>query len=361
MRSRSIRHLGTVLTIGSLLAGGLLVQSAAQASSAPAPLTDPVQASSLAAELGVDRTGGTYYDDSGKLVVAVTDQATADAVREAGGTPQLVKYSTATLTSIQAELDKLAGIPNTSWGVDPSNNQVTVEIHDGVSTADRAKIETVAAQHGDAVQIDKLPGKLEDAAYEMRGGIGISSSTKLCSAGFNVQNNAGSKFLLTAGHCVTGGNTSWNRYYGNVPLGVVTHSAYEGRDYAIIDYNKPNVTPYGTVMYGSTEVQITYSRYASDGESVKRTGTTSTDLVGAVLEPSTTVTTSAGITRYNMIKTSLCGLGGDSGGPLWTSTTALGLFSVTNSAGACNSSVSDDRTWYQPVQLVLDNYGLKVY
>lgn len=362
MRSRSLRRAGTVLSVGGLLAGGLLVQSATSASSAPAPLTDPVQASNLAAELGTDRTGGVYYDDKGRLVVAVTDQASAETVRAAGGTAQVVSYSTAALNSIHAEFDQLAGIPNTSWGVDPSSNQVSVDIHDGVPAAGRARIEALAGQHGDAVRLEKVKGKLEDAAYEMRGGIGITSSGKLCSAGFNVRNNAGSKFLLTAGHCVVGGYYSWNRYNGNIPLGSVTASAYEGRDYAIIDYTNSNVVPYGTVMYGGTDIQITASRYATDGESVKRTGTKSTDLVGAVLEPSTTVTNSAGITRYNMIKTSLCARAGDSGGPLWTSATALGLHSIgSNSDEPCNSSVNDERTYYQPVQLVLDNYLLKVF
>lgn len=362
MRSSSFRRAGTVLAVGSLLAGGLLVQSAGQATSAPAPLTDPVQASNLAAELGADRTGGVYYDDSGRLVVAVTDQAAAAAVRAAGGTAQVVSYSTAALNSIHAELDQLAGIPNTSWGVDPSSNQVSIDLHDGVSPEGRARIEAVAAQHGNAVRLEKVQGKLEDTAYEMRGGIGITSSGKICTAGFNVQNSAGSKFLLTAGHCVVGGYTSWNRYNGNIPLGVVTSSVNEGRDYAIIDYTNSNVTPYGTVMYGGTDFQITASRYATDGESVKRTGTNSKDLVGAVLEPSATVTSASGITRYNMIKTSLCGMGGDSGGPLWTSTTALGLLSTTSDLdGPCNSDVSDERTYYQPVQMVLDNYLLKVY
>jgi len=196
----------------------------------------------------------------------------------------------------------------------------------------------------------------------MRGGIGITSGTALCSAGFNVMNSAGSKFLLTAGHCVNGGHTSWNRYFGNIYLGTVTHWASSGSDYAVIDYQNSSVVPYGTVMYGGTDIQIAWSRFTVDGESVKRTGTTSTDLVGAVLLPSTTVTNSDGITRYYMIKTSLCGMSGDSGGSLWAGSIALGLLSISNNAaGPCNSSVSGDRTYYQPVQSVLDQWALHVF
>ncbi|HET6292613.1 MAG TPA: S1 family peptidase [Kribbella sp.] len=361
MRSRSVRHVGAVLGLGSLLIGGLLIQSASQAVSVPAALTDPVQASKLATDLGADRTGGAYYDDSGRLVVAVTDQATADAVRRAGGTPQVVSYSTAALNSIHAELDQLPAIPNTSWGVDPSTNRVSVEIYDGVSAADRAQIEAIAAKRGDAVQIEKLPGTLKPTV-DLPAGVGITSDWKICTAGFNVQNTNGDKFFLTSGHCVTGGYRTWNKRTGGALLGVATSRwQYGPSDYAVIDYTGPGVVAYGTVFYNSAHHQITGSRYVSDGEPVKRVGTISKDLVGTVLLPSTTVTYQDGTRLDYMIKTSLCAQTGDSGGPLFSGTAALGITSASTTNRACDSNVSDDRTFYEPVQAVLNQYGLKVY
>ncbi|MFD4231350.1 S1 family peptidase [Streptomyces sp. NPDC058545] len=90
------------------------------------------------------RTGGVYYKE-GHLTVAVTDQAAAQSVRDAGGTPELVTRSAAELASVHHKLDQLGNIPNTAWGVEAKTNQVSVEIFDGVSVAGRARIEKVAA------------------------------------------------------------------------------------------------------------------------------------------------------------------------------------------------------------------------
>jgi hypothetical protein len=63
-----------------------------------------------------------------------------------------------------------------------------------------------------------------------------------------------------------------------------------------------------------------------------------------------------------VIKTSNCGKRGDSGGPLYHGTTALGLTSGGSGGNEpCNDNVSDRRTYYQPVQNVLSYYGLHVY
>ncbi|WP_436847053.1 alpha-lytic protease prodomain-containing protein [Streptomyces atratus] len=104
----------------------MLVSPAALA--APEPITEPAKTAASAASLGDDHAAGDYYKD-GRLVVAVTDQATATSVESAGGTPETVAHSAAEQNSVDAELDQLAGIPNTAWGVDPSANQVPVEIY----------------------------------------------------------------------------------------------------------------------------------------------------------------------------------------------------------------------------------------
>jgi streptogrisin D len=99
-----------------------------------------------------------------------------------------------------------------------------------VSDADRARIEKVAAPHGDAVHVEKRSGRLEKAAYEMRGGIGITSNGWTCSSAFNVTNDSGERFMLTAGHCVTGGNYDWYRRNGDIYLGRQIHFRDEPGD-----------------------------------------------------------------------------------------------------------------------------------
>lgn len=85
----------------------------ASADDSPKPLTSPTRAAALADKLGEDRTAGVYYED-GHLVVTVTDQAAAQSVREAGGTPKMVTRSAAELESIHHQLDQLGNIPNTA-------------------------------------------------------------------------------------------------------------------------------------------------------------------------------------------------------------------------------------------------------
>ncbi|MER8226260.1 S1 family peptidase [Streptomyces sp. NPDC094143] len=358
------------MVIGCLLAA--LISPAAEA--APAPLTDPAKADALAAKLGDDRTAGIYYED-GRLTVAVTDEAAAASVRSAGGTAKVVAHSAAELDDVHSELDQLAGIPNTSWGIDPSSNQVSVDIYEGVSAADRARIERVAAIHGDAVRIEQRSGELERTADVVVGGIGISweqDTRYYCSSAFNVTPNdgdtsTGERFLLTAGHCLLGGHYDWVRRSNEVKLGTVWTANdwdYEPSDYAIIDYTNPNVTAYGLIQYkDGSQPQIAGSRWAVDGEKVKRVGTVSQDLDGIVLKPSTTTYTD-GVTLYNMIETSLCNMFGDSGGAMFTGTTALGITSGGNYADQpCGDTDAqpDRASWFQPVQRVLIDHNLAVY
>ncbi|MFE2424929.1 S1 family peptidase [Streptomyces hokutonensis] len=337
-------------------------------------LTDPSQAAALAAQLGDGRTGGVYYRD-GRLVVAVTDAGAAQSVQDAGGVPKLVTRSTAELASIQGEFDELAGIPNTAWGVEASSNQVSVEIFDGVSATDRARIEEVASAHPGAVRIDRIGGKLE-AATTLRGGNGIWSSGWRCSAAFNTHNSAGAVYTLTAGHCVPGTGNVWLVNADATRIGIQTAYRYgadpqycdaetRGCDWATIKVDNANLETPGTIHYGGgTNAQITSSRYPAENEAVRRLGDTSQDLVGSVTDTSTTVTFTDGTTLYGMIQTSLCSKHGDSGGPLFTGTTALGSTSGGNYLDEpCGDSdaQSDRQSFYTPVQTVLNERGLHVY
>ncbi|MFG3399228.1 S1 family peptidase [Streptomyces parvus] len=361
MLRRQIRRTGIMTAAAGLLVA--LTPSAAQA--APEPLTDPARVAALAVGLGSDRTAGVYYEDR-QLVVAVTDAAAAQSVRDGGGTAKVVTHSTDELDSAKEDLDLLGGIPNTSWGIDPSGNQVVVSIHDGVSEADRARIDKVADEHGDAVTVEERSGTLQSTAV-MRGGLGISSNGLVCSAAFNVRNDSWKTYMLTAGHCMVGGNYDWNRRSNGVYLGRQTTFSYggDGGDYAVVEYLNSDVEAYGTIQYRDASTgQIATSRYAYDGEKVKRVGTMSQDLDGMVLQPSTTITYTDGQTLTGMIKTSLCDNFGDSGGALFTGTTALGITSGGNYADQpCGDTDAqpDRATFYHPVQKALTKHGLQVY
>jgi hypothetical protein len=292
--------------------------------------------------------------------VTVTDQAAAQAVRKAGGVAQLVTYSTDALQSVQAKLDALAGIPGTSWGVDPATNQVSVELDSTVNAADTARLKAVTDTFGPAVRVDRIPGKIESTEITS-GGDRIENvyATAHCSLGFNVTDESGARYFVTAGHCVKGTKYWYLSSSGN-SLGHRIGYSFPGNDYGVVKYDNVAITPYGTVFHNRQ--QIASSRYPYDGEGVKRVGAYSNDMIGEVLLTNTTVTLNDGTVEKGMIKTSNCAVGGDSGGPLYDGTVGLGILSAGNGNGAaCSDHVSNQRTYYQPLQEVLNVYGLYVY
>ncbi|MBL7256361.1 S1 family peptidase [Paractinoplanes lichenicola] len=345
-----------------LAAAGML---AVIALPAPAHAASPMRAeaaTALAVRLGDTRTGGIYVDAAGRTVVTVTDPATAQSVRDAGGVAQVVEHSLTELRSATTRLDTSARIPGTSWGVDPSTNRVTVEMDSTVTGAKLDQLLAVTASLGDVVTVDRIPGTLTTTAAFTSGGQGIQNKnqTLKCSLGFNVRNTAGAKSFLTAGHC-SKDVSAWYKAADGTYLGTRNAISFPGDDYAVVTYRNADVSGYGTVWVNGAEKQISSSRYPVDGESVARAGTTSTDLVGAVLLTSATVNYQEGQVT-GLIKTSLCAEFGDSGGPLFHGEVALGIASGANGADqSCSTGVNERRSYYQPVQEVLDRTGLKVF
>ncbi|MGW6056130.1 S1 family peptidase [Streptomyces sp. NPDC055189] len=350
-----------------------LPASADESPTPPKPLTSPVRAEAFADKLGDDRTGGVYYKD-GDLVVAVTDQAAAQSVRDAGGTPKLVSRSTSELASIHHSFDQLGNIPNTTWGVETDTNQLSVEIFDGVPAADRTRIEKAAAAHPGAVRVKRIDSKLKFKATDLRGANGIYSNNYLCSAGFNTKNSSGAIYTLTAGHCVAGTGNTWYMDHNSAKIGTQTASnfgtgtggqcdgATRACDWATIRANASGINPLGTVRYwGGDYHQIENSRYPAEGESIDRIGVKSQDTTGNVTKTSVTVNIE-GVTLYSMFETNNCALGGDSGGPALHGKTALGLLSGGSDEQVCTSSSSGTyRNYFTKVQTVLNERGLHVY
>jgi streptogrisin D len=376
MRRSTTRRSALAVTAMAVLAGVLTVPQAALA--VPVPLTDSSGVNALATDLGADRTGGVYRDESGRLVIAVTDEATADAVEAAGGVAEVVTYSTARLRSIHDTLDAkiadVAPIPNTAWGIDPRTNQVAVEIFEGVPAADEKRLMDLISGYGDAVTVNRRSGNVTTQAYETHGGTGVHSEYgppgHNCTLGFNVRDSAGQKYFLTAGHCAKFDNdVFWHRNQGNVYLGKRIWQDFGGieKDFAVMAYVNDDVAAYGAVNAFGVDYDINYSRYPDAGDPVHRSGQRSSDLVGEVLSPSVTVTMYdpevGNVLLKNMIMTDLCSRGSDSGGPLWNGTGAIGILSGGNGPNDdnCRSQTNNELSFYQPVHWIMARYGLEAF
>ena len=348
----SLRHAAMTLAAAGLAAGALFAAHPAQAAPAAAPAATPAAAGTLASQLGA-RSAGSYLDASGASVVTVTDAAAADQVRAAGAVPRMVKYGASQLAGVTGALDRSARIPGTAWAVDPVADQVVVSVDQTVTGATLAAVTATVNRFGDAARVERVAGTFSTL---IRGGDAIYGGQFRCSLGFNVRNSAGTFFFLTAGHC---GNiaSSWFSDSGHtVLLGSTAGSSFPGNDYAIVRYSTSFTSHPGSVdLYNGTTQDITTAGNAFVGETVRRSGSTTHVHSGSVTALNATVNYAQG-TVTGLIRTTVCAEGGDSGGPLFAGSTALGL--TSGGSGNCSSGGT---TFFQPVTEPLSVYGVQVY
>ena len=334
------------------LAACVLVGSAfvaSPASAAPAGGADPsfapsALASRIDSQLGA-KTAGSYVNSAGKVVVDVTDATTAASVTAAGAIPRYVAHSGAALAAADSTLKATLKTSGTAFAVDPVSNQVVVTVDSTVTGAKLAAVKAIVAKLGDKARVESQPGTL---SAEISGGDAIYTSTARCSLGFNVRSSSGVYYFLTAGHCTNIGATWTN---GSTTLGTRAGTSFPGNDYGIVRYTTTSVTISGAV--GSQD--ITTAGTPAVGSTVSRRGSTTGIHSGQVTALNATVNYSEG-TVTGLIRTTVCAEPGDSGGPLYSGSTALGLTS-----GGSGNCTSGGVTYFQPVTEPLGVYGVSVF
>ncbi|MGP4028435.1 S1 family peptidase [Actinomadura sp. 3N407] len=356
MKIRPTRTGAAALAASGLLASALVGTPAANASldaaGAPVAATSDTgrAAVKLAGQLG-SRTAGAYLDQATrKLVVTVTDAKAAQAVRAAGAVPKTVTRSGADLKRVMAALRRDATVPGTAWAVDPAANQVVLTMDGTVKGAGLKKVKAAAAQQGAAVRTERVAGKFRPFAI---GGDPIYSGGSRCTLGFNVTNGS-DYFFLTAGHCTAAGST-WTDGSGTT-LGGNAGSSFPGNDYGIVRYSStPEDTRGGVRGPGGGFQDITDAGNPTVGQTVTRSGSTTGVHSGRVTALNQTVNYQQGSVS-GLIRTNVCAEPGDSGGPLFAGSIALGL--TSGGSGNCSSG---GVTFFQPVTEVLSAFGVDVY
>jgi streptogrisin D len=342
---RRLRRPIVGLAVGIVAAGALV---ASPASAAPAGSDPSFAPSALATRLDTQLAGasaGSYLDGAGRVVVNVTDAATAKAVTAAGATARYVRHSGASLAAARSDLSAKLTTPGTAFAVDPVGNEVVVSADSSVTGAKLAKVRAIVAALGSAARFEQIPGRL---SITISGGDAIYTSTARCSLGFNVRNSSGTYYFLTAGHCTNLGSTWTN---GSVTLGSRTGTSFPGNDYGIVRYTNTSISHPGTV--GSQD--ITRAATPAVGVTVYRRGSTTGVHSGTVTALNATVNYAQG-TVSGLIRTTVCAEPGDSGGSLYAGTTAYGL--TSGGSGNCSSG---GITYFQPVTEPLGVYGVSVY
>lgn len=291
-------------------------------------------------------TAGSYYDRAtGKLVVNVTTRAAAARVRAAGATPRMVARSARELNTLAKTIDP--AVPGTAVWVDPVTNQVVFDVDETVAGDKLAAVSAATARGNGAARIETVNGQLTSL---IGGGSAIHGGGIRCSLGFNVRSSSGTGYFITAGHC-TNAASSWSNRYGQY-MGNRTGSSFPGDDYGIVRYASSYTNRPGVINTGQ---DIARAGNAYVGQAVKRTGSTTGTHSGYVQALNATVHYQAGAV-YGMIRTNVCAEPGDSGGPLYAGSTALGL--TSGGSGNCRSGGT---TYFQPVPEVLSRYGVNVY
>ena len=344
MLTRKLRRPIVGLAACVLVGSAFVASPASAAPSAGDPSFAPsALASKIDSQFGT-RTAGSYIDAAGKVVVNVTDAATARAVTAAGATPRFVARTGTELAAAQNSLTANLKTPGTAFAVDPATDQIVVSVDSTVTGARLAAVRSTVAKLGDKARLESIAGSL---SVKISGGDAIYTSSARCSLGFNVRSGS-TYYFLTAGHCTNIGST-WSN--GSQTLGTRAGTSFPGNDYGIVRYTNTSITKSGAV--GSQD--ITSAGTPAVGSTVYRRGSTTGTHSGRVTALNSTVNYSEG-TVSGLIRTTVCAEPGDSGGPLYSGTTALGL--TSGGSGNCSSG---GVTYFQPVTEPLGVYGVSVF
>ncbi|PAN03474.1 serine protease [Streptomyces sp. Alain-F2R5] len=385
MRRSRLRHLGlaTLLVLGGLTATGTLPASAADTptgsaedQAASAGLLDAMQRDfgltraeaedRLAAERRAtdlaptarraagDAFGGSWFDAGrGRLTVAVTSDAsptTVRAVAATGAQVRTVEHSARRLDAAKNRIDRLdapAGV--SSWHVDPAANSVVVDVVRGERGDNDVRHFLERAREAGPVTVRTVASAPSTFAAGTVGGDPYYTGNVRCSIGFSVHGG-----FVTAGHC--GGAGAAVRGWDGSHIGTFQGSSFPGDDYAWVSvgsgwWTVPVVLGWGTV----SDQLVRGSNEAPVGASICRSGSTTHWHCGTVLAKNETVNYSQGAV-HQMTKTSVCAEGGDSGGSFISGDQAQGVTS-----GGWGNCSSGGETWFQPVNEILNRYGLTLH
>ncbi|MCX4821140.1 S1 family peptidase [Streptomyces sp. NBC_01142] len=282
-------------------------------------------------------------------LLTVSALAAPTAVAESGGDG--VRATTAQLAQADDAVLR-ADVPGTAWYTDKASGKLVVTADDTVSAAEIAKIKKAAGARAGSLEIERTSGTFNKL---IAGGQAIYTGGGRCSLGFNVRSGS-TYYALTAGHCTNIGSTWYTNSAQTTVLGSTAGSSFPTNDYGIIRHSNASAADGRVYLYNGSYRDITGAGNASVGQSVQRSGSTTGLHGGTVTGLNATVNYGGGDVVYGMIQTNVCAEPGDSGGALFSGSTALGL--TSGGSGNCSSGGT---TFFQPVTEALSAYGVSVF
>ncbi len=246
----------------------------------------------------------------------------------------------AQLSAASAAVEK-SGVSGVAWYVDAAAERVVVTADDSVSAADVATIRRMAGTAATAIRVERATGAFRPL---VSAGDAIYGTRYRCSLGFNVVSGS-TYYFLTAGHCGKSEKTWYTSANRSTLIGPTIAYTFPGDDFSLVRYDNTSLTHPGGYTVADAVV----------GEAVTRKGSTTGVHSGKVTALNVTVRYQGGGTVRGMIQTNVCAEPGDSGGPLYDGTKALGL--TSGGSGDCRTGGT---TFFQPVREAVNAYGVSM-
>ncbi|MEV7084683.1 S1 family peptidase [Streptomyces sp. NPDC093085] len=288
-----------------------------------------------------------------RLLAVASGLATAVALAapSAVAAPAPAPAPSAAQLTAASEAIGAADIAGTAWYTDKASGKVVVTVDSRVSDAEIAEIKQSVADASADVTIKHTEGTFNKL---IAGGQAIYASGGRCSLGFNVRSGS-TYYALTAGHCTNIGSTWYTNSANTTVLGTRAASNFPTTDYGLIRHSNSAAAEGRVSLYNGSYQTITSAANPSVGQSVRRSGSTTGVHSGTVTGLNATVNYGGGDIVYGMIQTNVCAEPGDSGGSLFSGSTALGLTS-----GGSGNCTSGGTTFFQPVVAAMNAYGVSL-
>lgn len=237
-------------------------------------------------------------------------------------------------------------VPGTAWWTEPATGRTVVAADATVSDHDLRRLAAAGAR------IVREPGVRR---RHIAGGDAVNpaGSVSRCTLGFNARNASSTFFFLAAAHCLGGVGTPVSA--GTTPLGTVT-TVDQARDLAVVRYTNTTIAkPSAISLPGGALHPITAFGAPTVGRPIQRLGRTTGLRSGTITAVNVTVTFPEG-TLTGLARTSACTEPGDSGGPVFSADTGLGL--LVGGSGSCTSG---GISYFTPIQRTAATSGLTAY
>ncbi|MFE3516430.1 S1 family peptidase [Streptomyces sp. NPDC059166] len=289
-----------------------------------------------------------------RLIAATSGLVTAVALAAPTAVAQAAPNATVTKAELAEASSAVRGadIAGTAWYTEANTGKVVVTVDSTVTAAEIAEIKRSVTDSGAKAEINRTEGTFNKL---IAGGQAIYAGGGRCSLGFNVRSGS-TYYALTAGHCTEIGSTWYTNSGQTAVLGSRAGSSFPTNDYGLIRHSNSANADGRVYLYNGSYQDITTAANPRVGQAVKRSGSTTGVHSGTVTGLNATVNYGGGDIVYGLIQTNVCAEPGDSGGSLFSGSTALGL--TSGGSGNCSSGGT---TFFQPVVEALNAYGVSVF